>query len=78
MPSSTAPVLTALAVAALLAAIGAWVLRDAREHEAGGHPVVARVGGLSIERPEVWAGLCLLVVVLGLPLYLVARGSSAP
>jgi hypothetical protein len=32
--------------------------------------------GLSVERPEVWAALCLVVVVVFLPLYLVARAAD--
>lgn len=68
--------LTTLAPLLLLATCGAWVLVDARSREAGGRPVVATVGPVSIERPEVWATLSVLVCVLAVPLYLVARGAD--
>ena len=38
--------------------------------------MVATVGPVSIERPEVWATLSVLVCVLAVPLYLVARGAD--
>ena len=57
----------------VLATCGAWVLHDARSRGERGRPVSATVGGLTIDRPEVWATLSVLVCVLALPLYLVAR-----
>ena len=50
-----------------------WVLWDARARVREGRPVVAVVLGVTIERPEVWAALCLVLFVLAVPLYLVAR-----
>lgn len=68
--------LSGLVLAAAVAAAAAWVLADAREREGRGRPVVATVANLTVERPEAWAALCLVVVVLGLPLYLTARRAS--
>jgi hypothetical protein len=49
------------------------VLEDARTRIERDRPVVATWGGLTVDRPEVWAALCLLALVLFLPLYLVAQ-----
>jgi hypothetical protein len=57
----------------LLVACSLWVLEDARTQEDRGRPVVASVGGYTIDRPEIWAALSLLVCVLAVPMYLVAR-----
>ena len=69
-------VLSALLVVMALGATSLWVLEDARSRVQLDRPVVARFGDLTIDRPEVWAALCLLVVVLFLPLYLVARSAD--
>lgn len=69
----TAPVLTAVVLVALIAAAATWVLQDARERAQARRPVVAVLLGVSIDRPEVWAVLCLLGSVIFVPMYLVAR-----
>ena len=53
-----------------------WVLADAQSRLKAGRPVSVTIGGRTVDRPEVWAALCLLVVVLFLPLYLVARSAD--
>lgn len=68
-------------VASLLAVLvvgttSLWVLADARARLEVGRPVTATIGGVTVDRPEIWAALCLLVVVLFLPLYLVARSAD--
>ena len=68
-----AAVLGGLLAAVVVATASLWVLQDARSRARLGRPVVATFGGLTVDRPEVWAALCLLVVVLFLPLYLVSR-----
>ena len=65
-----------LLVVVVLGASSLWVLQDARSRVRHHRPVVATFGGLTVERPEVWAALCLLLVVLFLPLYLVARSAQ--
>ena len=52
------------------------VLEDAQSQMERNRPVVATMGELTIDRPQVWAALCLLAVVLFLPLYLVARSAN--
>jgi hypothetical protein len=69
-------VLTAALVAAVVAATSLWVLGDARSRAEAHRPVVARFGDVTIDKPEVWAVLCLVVVVLFLPLYLAARSAT--
>jgi uncharacterized membrane protein len=66
----------AIAVVLVVAAISLWVLADARSRTERGRPVVMAGFGLTVERPEVWAALCLVVVVVFLPLYLVARAAD--
>jgi hypothetical protein len=61
----------------VVAAVSLWVLVDARSRVAQQRPVTATLAGLTVERPEVWAVLCLVAVVLFLPLYLVARNVDA-
>lgn len=65
--------LSAVLVVLVVGAISLWVLEDARSRVRRRQTVVATFGGPTVDRPEVWAALCLLVVVLSLPLYLVAR-----
>lgn len=65
-----------LVVVLAVAALSVWVLQDARSLMTQGRPVVVTIAGATIERPEVWAALCLVVVVFFLPLYLVARGAA--
>ncbi len=57
----------------VVALVSIWVLTDARSRTERGRPVVMTVQGLTVDRPEVWAALCLVVVVVFLPLYLTAR-----
>jgi hypothetical protein len=68
-----AAVLAGLLAVVVVATASLWVLQDARSRAGRERPVVATFGGLTVDRPEVWAVLCLVVVVLFLPLYLVAR-----
>jgi hypothetical protein len=64
-------------MAAVVVAIASlWVLQDARARARLGRPVVATCGALTVDRPEVWAALSLVVVVVFLPLYLVARAAD--
>jgi hypothetical protein len=68
--------MTAIVMVLALGAVSLWVLQDARSRVERDRPVVATVGGFTVDRPEVWAALCLLVVVLFVPLYLVARSAD--
>ncbi|WP_076264134.1 hypothetical protein [Intrasporangium flavum] len=70
------PGLGALVLVLAVVAASLWVLADARSRTQRGRPVVMTAFGLTVERPEVWAALCLVVVVVFLPLYLVARAAD--
>jgi hypothetical protein len=69
-------VVSVLVVVLCVGALSLWVLQDARSRQARGRPVVATLAGFTVEKPEVWAALCLLVVVFFLPVYLVARSAD--
>jgi hypothetical protein len=71
VPLLLAPVLVAIVVVAA----DVWVLVDARRWAQAGTPVVFRMGSLSIETPETWALLCLVLFIFFLPVYAVARRS---
>ena len=74
MPALVNPsILTATLLVVAVAVVSAWVLLDARTRLEEGRPVVAVLLGVSIERPETWAVLCLFGSVLFIPMYLVAR-----
>jgi hypothetical protein len=63
----------ALLVVVVVVAVDAWVLLDARAREAGGHAVAATVGPITLATPAQWFLGCLILWVLVVPLYLVAR-----
>ena len=65
-----------LALLVVLGVASVWVLTDARSRAERGRPVVMTFSGVSVDRPEVWAALCLVVVVVFLPLYLTARSAD--
>lgn len=65
-----------IVVGALLVGVTGWVLQDARSREKEHRPVVAIVLGLTVDRPNVWAALCLVVFAVAFPLYLLARRAS--
>lgn len=53
--------------------VDVWVLLDARRRSRSDDPVVATVGPVTLSTPEQWFVGCLLLWVLVVPLYLVAR-----
>ena len=57
----------------VVAGASLWVLSDARSRTERGRPVVMTVGSVTVDRPEVWAALCLVLAVVFVPLYLAAR-----
>ena len=60
----------------VVGAASLWVLEDVPDPDRAGSTRRRDLGGLTVDRPEVWAALCLLALVLFLPLYLVARRSE--
>ena len=69
-------VATAILRVLVVAAVSLWVLEDPRSHSERHRPVVVTIGGLTLDKPEVWAALCLLAVVFFLPLCLTARTAA--
>ncbi len=53
-----------------------WVFTDARARAERGDPVVFSVGSIQLDSPEVWAVVCLVLWVLGFPLYLASRKTT--
>jgi hypothetical protein len=50
-----------------------WIVMEARARQAEGRPVVATVGPVTVSTPGQWLLGCLVLWVLAVPLYLVAR-----
>jgi hypothetical protein len=66
------PLLIGLVVVAAVV----WVFQDARSHERDHRPVAVTVAGVTIEQPQIWAALCLLLFAIVFPLYLAARRAT--
>ena len=62
-----------LSLLAVALATDAWIFLDSRKRRASGRVVVATIGPVNLSTPEQWllGGLVLWIVVV--PLYLVAR-----
>lgn len=67
--------LAAVGLLLLVLAVDVWVLMDARVRSAQGEAVVATVGPVTLSTPEHWLIGSLLLWVLVVPLYLVARSA---
>ena len=72
----TSSVITATFLVVVIASVSYWVRIDARKRLHGGRPVGAVLLGFTIDEPETWAVLCLLMSVLFIPMYLLARRDS--
>lgn len=57
----------------IVAAVDAWVYLDARQRSDTGRAVVATVGPVTLSTPEHWLLGCVVLWILVVPLYLVAR-----
>lgn len=64
-----------MVVVAVVVCVDLCVFADARRWERRGTPVVFRYGSLAVGTPEAWAVGCLLLFVIFVPLYAVARRS---
>lgn len=58
---------------ALLVPVDVWVFLDARRRERDHDQVQLEIGPLRFERPTQWLAGCLLLFVVFVPAYLVAR-----
>ena len=74
--SSPAVELVPIFVALSLAASSLWVYQDASKHVRQGRTVYFSLGSLELSTPGVWAGCCLVLWVLVMPLYLTCRKAS--
>lgn len=68
-------VLEPLVIAGVVVCLDLWVLADARRWARQGTPVVLHFRSLTVETPEAWAVACLLLFVIFMPIYVVARRS---
>ena len=71
--SAIAPIVLLVAVLAS----DAWVAWDAARRHDRGDDVVASIGPLTLDRPEVWLMACLVLWIVAFPAYLVARRGSS-
>lgn len=69
--------LSAMLLLAVIAGCSYWVLQDARTRTQHHRPVVVILFGLTIEQPETWAALSLVMSVVFIPMYLVARRADS-
>lgn len=65
--------LVPIIIVLLIISTDLWVYSDARAHAHQGDPVVFSAGSVQLDSPEIWAVVCLVLWVLGFPLYLASR-----
>jgi hypothetical protein len=63
----------ALAVVGCLLVVASWVWIDADSRAREDEPVSVSIGHLTIETPAAWSLGCLILSVIFVPLYLIAR-----
>ncbi len=76
MGSSSVAQLVPLVLLLVIILSSVWVLQDARRFEREGRPVVVVVVGRTLEDPQMWAALSLVLFLIVFPMYLVARRAS--
>lgn len=66
--------MTAAVLIPLVLIVGAasWVYADSKANR----EVTASIGSSQIDTPQTWAACCVAVLVLGFPLYLIARKTA--
>jgi hypothetical protein len=69
----SAAALVPLVVLLALVTIDLWIYSDARARREEGRPVVAAIGSFTIDTPEAWIAGCLLLSIVFIPLYFMAR-----
>jgi hypothetical protein len=62
-----------LVVLAVLLLIDVWVYFDAAARAEQGNPVVFSLGSFRVQQPAVWFGLCLILSVVFIPIYVAIR-----
>jgi len=68
--------LVPLGVLLVVVAVDLWIYQDAKAHRDRGRPVMVTIGSITIDAPETWLAGCLMLSVVFLPLYFVARDAS--
>jgi len=71
-----ATVLAPVILLLVILAVDLWIYRDSRAHCDRGRPVVVRIGSITVDTPEAWLTGCLLLSLVFIPLYLVAREAA--
>jgi len=66
-----------IAVLLVIIATDLWVYTDARTRSERGSPVTLSIGVLKLNTPTVWFVACLILWILFLPAYIVARNQSS-
>ncbi len=66
-------VLSAVLLLTVIAGGSYWVFQDATTRAQRHRPVVAVLFGVTIEQPQTWAALSLVMSVVFIPMYLLAR-----
>lgn len=65
--------LTTAFAAAVIVPTDVWISVDARTRQRAGEPVRLSVGGVEIEAPRVWLAWSIVLFVVAVPAYVVAR-----
>src|SRR5579875_181975 len=75
-PQLSMTALVPLGVLLVVVAVDLWIYQDAKAHRDRGRPVMVTIGSITIDAPETWLAGCLMLSVVFLPLYFVARDAS--
>jgi hypothetical protein len=65
-----------LIVVLVIATVDAWIYNDAPAHRDRGRSVVVTIGSATIDEPESWLAACLVLSIVFIPLYFVARATA--
>jgi hypothetical protein len=69
----SATVLAPVILLLVILTVAIWVYKDAGARRDSGRTVVVTIGSITIDTPEAWLAGCVVLSVLCIPLYLVAR-----
>jgi hypothetical protein len=69
----SATVLAPVILVLVILAVDLWIYKDAKARSGSGRPVFVRIGSITIDTPDAWLAGCLLLSLVFIPLYLLAR-----
>lgn len=72
----SATALAPIIVVLVILTVAIWVYKDPGARRDSGQTVVVTIGSITIDTPEAWLAGCVVLSVLCIPLYLVARESA--